>query len=93
VPHNADRIVAQLAPMVPATLRTGLILVRGDSLSKKPNQEIHMAANKNAVPEFVVPDLGKRFVDMTGSEKVTWLGKVAVMLLTGGFAFPNIFVE
>lgn len=52
-----------------------------------------MADNKNAVPAVVVPDLGKRFVDMTGSEKVTWLGKAVVMLCTGGFAFPNIFVE
>lgn len=52
-----------------------------------------MADKKQAAPEFVQPDLGKRFMDMTGSEKVTWLGKVVVMLATGGFAFPNIFVE
>ncbi|MEQ1772815.1 MAG: hypothetical protein ABL891_03440 [Burkholderiales bacterium] len=36
---------------------------------------------------------GKSFIDMTGSEKITWVGKCVVMLLTGGFAFPNIFVE
>ena len=36
---------------------------------------------------------GKRFVDMTGSEKITFLAKAIVMLCTGGFAFPNVFVE
>ena len=36
---------------------------------------------------------GKPFAEMTGSEKITWLGKCVVMLITGGFAFPNIFVE
>ena len=36
---------------------------------------------------------GKPFGDMTGSEKITWLGKCVIMLITGGFAFPNIFVE
>jgi hypothetical protein len=36
---------------------------------------------------------GKPFMDMTGSEKITFLGKAFVMLCTGGFAFPNIFVE
>ena len=36
---------------------------------------------------------GTPFVDKSGSEKITWIGKCAVMLITGGFAFPNIFVE
>ncbi len=45
------------------------------------------------VNEVVVPYLGKSFGEMTGSEKGTFLGKAVVMLLTGGFAFPNIFVE
>ena len=40
-----------------------------------------------------VSQTGKLFGDMTGSEKITWLGKVVVMLVTGGFAFPNIFTE
>lgn len=40
-----------------------------------------------------VSPTGKPFVDMTGSEKFSWLGKVFVMLITGGFAFPNIFTE
>ncbi len=36
---------------------------------------------------------GRRFADMTASEKLTFLGKALIMLCTGGFAFPNIFVE
>jgi hypothetical protein len=36
---------------------------------------------------------GKPFTDMTASEKLTFLGKAVIMLCTGGFAFPNIFVE
>ena len=36
---------------------------------------------------------GKPFGDMTGGEKITWLGKCFLMLITGGFAYPNIFVE
>jgi hypothetical protein len=36
---------------------------------------------------------GKSFLDMSGSEKMTFLCKAVVMLCTGGFAFPNIFVE
>jgi hypothetical protein len=36
---------------------------------------------------------GKPFAQMTGAEKLTFLGKVCIMLITGGFAFPNIFVE
>lgn len=51
-----------------------------------------MADTKKA-PEYVAPPTGTRFVDMSFSEKLTWMGKVFVMLITGGFAFPNIFVE
>ena len=47
-------------------------------------------AQGSAAPAFLT---GKPFSDMTGSEKVTFIGKVVVMLITGGFAFPNIFVE
>ncbi len=36
---------------------------------------------------------GKLFTDMSAGEKITWLGKCVVMLFTGGFAFPNIFVD
>lgn len=53
-------------------------------------------ANVNMVEQDAsahAPLTGKPFGDMSGSEKITWLGKVVVMLITGGFAFPNIFVE
>jgi hypothetical protein len=36
---------------------------------------------------------GQSFADMSAGEKLAWLGKVVVMVFTGGFAFPNIFVE
>ncbi len=40
-----------------------------------------------------VPLTGRRFVDMSGSEKLTFIVKAIVMICTGGFAFPNVFVE
>ena len=52
-----------------------------------------MSEQKQAAPAYVAPSTGKRFVDMTGGEKFTFLGKVLIMLATGGFAFPNVFVE
>lgn len=54
-----------------------------------------MADAKKApqVNEVVVPYLGKTLGEMTGSEKLTFLGKAVVMICTGGFAFPNVFVE
>ena len=45
------------------------------------------------VNEVVVPYLGKSFGEMSGSEKIAFLGKALVMICTGGFAFPNVFVE
>jgi hypothetical protein len=36
---------------------------------------------------------GKAFGDMTGKEKLVFIGKAIIMLCTGGFAFPNVFVE
>ena len=36
---------------------------------------------------------GKSFSKMDGSEKLRFLGKAVIMLITGGFVFPNIFVE
>ena len=52
-----------------------------------------MNEQKQAVPAYVAPSTGKRFADMNGSEKLTFLGNVLIMLVTGGFAFPNVFVE
>lgn len=43
--------------------------------------------------EQKAPSTGKTFGEMNVGEKISWLGKVFVMLITGGFAFPNIFVE
>ncbi len=45
------------------------------------------------VNEVVVPYMGKTFGEMDGSEKIRFLGKAFLMICTGGFAFPNIFVE
>jgi|GEM_PF-3820596 len=47
----------------------------------------------NAQPSAPVFDTGKRFFDMTTGEKLSFLGKVIVMLCTGGFAYPNVWVE
>jgi hypothetical protein len=54
-----------------------------------------MAVPQKAAPvnEVVVPYLGKSFGEMNGAEKMTFLGKALVMICTGGFAFPNVFVE
>jgi hypothetical protein len=54
-----------------------------------------MADAKKApqVNEVVVPYLGKSFGEMNGSERMTFLGKALVMICTGGFMFPNVFVE
>ena len=55
--------------------------------------ESHMAETKQAATKYVVPYLGKSLSEMTGGEKITWLSKAVIMICTGGFAFPNIFVE
>jgi hypothetical protein len=36
---------------------------------------------------------GQSFFDMSFVEKLTFLGKVCVFLISAGFAFPNIFSE
>ena len=35
---------------------------------------------------------GRRFIDMSFSEKIVFIGKAFVMLCTGGFVYPNIWV-
>ncbi len=35
----------------------------------------------------------KKFNDMNGSEKVRFVGKVFVFLLTAGFAYPHILQD
>ena len=56
-----------------------------------PNQTAQESAPaKESAPE---PLTGKAFGDMTGSEKLVFIGKAIIMLCSGGFAFPNVFVE
>lgn len=44
-------------------------------------------------PNSLESDTGKPFSQMTGVEKLRFLGKVCVMLISGGFVYPNVFVE
>ena len=78
--------VARLAPEVSNFVRCRRVVI----LSQTFNLEIPMADTQPATPVSLT---GKPFTAMRGSEKITWIGKCVVMLLTGGFAFPNIFVE
>ena len=57
------------------------------------HQETHMVDPQTTIPEFIAPPSGKPYTDMTSAEKMTWIGKCFIMMITGGFAFPNIFVE
>lgn len=52
-----------------------------------------MADPKQPAQEVEVCLTGKAFGDMTGKEKMVFIGKAIIMLCTGGFAFPNVFVE
>ncbi len=52
--------------------------------------DANQAQQQAASPSSIT---GTPFAQMSGAEKIFWLGKVVVMLFTGGFAFPNIFVE
>ncbi len=54
-----------------------------------------MAEQKSTAQGSAAPvsSTGTPFGEMSGSQKITWLGKVVVMLVSGGFVFPNIFVE
>jgi hypothetical protein len=36
---------------------------------------------------------GKPFSRMTGAEKVRYVGKVIVFLVTFGFVFPNVLID
>jgi hypothetical protein len=67
---------------------------RGES-TLKTHLEIQMAKTPTTAQGSAAPVslTGKPFGEMTGSQKMTWIGKVVVMLITGGFVFPNIFVE
>jgi hypothetical protein len=64
-------------------------------LSQTINLEIHMADPQTSAQDSATHSIitGTPFLKMTGAEKFTWLGKAVIMICTGGFAFPNIFVE
>ena len=36
---------------------------------------------------------GQKFADMSAVEKLVFLGKVCVFLVTAGFVYPNIFAD
>lgn len=36
---------------------------------------------------------GRKFADLNMVEKLGFIGKVCVFLISGGFAFPNIFSD
>ena len=52
-----------------------------------------MSDQQPLIPEYIPPPTGKTFVDMSVSEKGTFIGKAFVMMITGGFAFPNVWIE
>jgi hypothetical protein len=87
-------LLAWLAPAEVNRLNAGLLPARWES-SLQFHLEIYMAEQKTTAQGSAAPvsPTGKPFGEMTGSQKITWLGKVVIMLVTGGFAFPNIFVE
>ena len=35
----------------------------------------------------------RRFVDMTSRERLTFIGKAFVFIISGGFIFPTIWVD
>jgi hypothetical protein len=55
--------------------------------------DLEQSAQGSAAPTSLNTPTGKRFLDMSFPEKLKFLGKVIVMLCTGGFVFPKVFVE
>jgi hypothetical protein len=58
-------------------------------------QEVQMADQQLSAQSGTAPTTptGRRFVDMRFSEKIVFIGKAFVMLCTGGFMYPNIWVD
>lgn len=86
-------MAASLAPVALNHVESSSKLARGERavlLSPLLNLETRMVDPQQPAPKSTT---GKAFGDMTGGEKVTFLWKAVVMLITGGFVFPNIFVE
>jgi hypothetical protein len=44
-------------------------------------------------PEQINKVSSQKFSDMSGLEKLKFVGKVAIFLITGGFLFPTIFSD
>jgi hypothetical protein len=93
--NTARRIVARLAPAAETgatafRFRAGVRRFDNPCLQEIDMSDQQSTAQGSAAPEKLT---GKSFGEMSGSEKLTFIGKAFVMLLTGGFVFPNIFVE
>ena len=50
-----------------------------------PKDQIH--------PDNINTVKTRKFSDMNGSEKLIYLGKVIVFIITFGFAFPTLFSD
>lgn len=51
-----------------------------------------MSDEKQAAQGSAAPS-GKQFGEMDGSEKIKFVGKLFVFLLTAGFAYPHILQD
>ena len=52
-----------------------------------------MSKEKEAAQGSAAAESGKKFKEMDGSEKLKFVGKVFVFLLTAGFAYPHILQD
>jgi hypothetical protein len=52
-----------------------------------------MSKKKEAAQGSAAAASSKKFKDMNGSEKLGFVGKVFVFLLTAGFAYPHILQD
>lgn len=50
-------------------------------------------SEKNKAAQGSAAPRGKKFGEMNGSEKIKFVGKVFVFLLTAGFAYPHILQD
>jgi hypothetical protein len=56
------------------------------------HRSISMADEKQAAQGSAAPS-SKKFGEMNGTEKIKFVGKVFVFLLTAGFAYPHILQD
>ena len=52
-----------------------------------------MSKQKKAAQGSAAAESSKKFKDMNASEKLGFVGKVFVFLLTAGFAYPHILQD